>query len=256
MSRRIYCTIGLLAAAAQPCLAQSLTVDTPRGTRLEAMASFPAGHGPFAAVILGPGAEYPMNAPVLLEVARQLVERGIAVYRFNWGYVTAGPKVGRASPNLVREVEDMAAVVAQARRDARVASDGIFVGGKSLGSMVAWRVLAADATLRGGLLLTPVCSRVRDGAVVSLAEQNYPGIATERRPLAFIAGEQDPLCSAPALYRFAAGAAGPARVSIVSGNHVFEDPTLAGDARASDLQRTVRIVGSLAADFVARNLRQ
>ncbi|MHB8838332.1 MAG: alpha/beta family hydrolase [Gemmatimonadaceae bacterium] len=255
MSRPLSCVIGLLAAAAPPCLAQSLTVDTPRGVQLEAIANFPAGNGPFPVVILGPGAEYPMNAPVLLEVARQLVERGVGVYRFNWGYVTADPKGGRASQNLVREVEDMAAVVAQARRDPRVEPDRVFVGGKSLGSMVAWRVLAADARLRGGLLLTPVCSRAKDGAIASQAEQNYPGIATERRPLSFIAGEQDPLCSAPVLYRFAAAAAGPARVAIVSGNHVFEDPRLAGDARAADLQRTVGIVGELAADFVARNLR-
>ncbi|MBI3884819.1 MAG: alpha/beta hydrolase [Opitutae bacterium] len=194
-----------------------------------------------------------MNAPVMAEVADQLVARGCAVFRFDWAYYTADPKAGRASKNLATEVEDMTAVVAQARRDARVAADRIFSGGKSLGSEVAWRVLAADRTLRGGLLLTPVCSRVRDGAVVSLAVENYPGLARETRPLCFIAGEQDPLGNAPILYRFAAGAGGPARVAIVSGNHTFEDPRLPAAARAEDLQRTARLVGMLAADFVARH---
>lgn len=249
--------VGLLASAvAHTCLAQALTIDTPRGVRLDAIASFPAGDGPFPTVILASGAEYPMNAPIMKETANQLVDRGIAVYRFDWAYFTADPKAGRASRDLRTEVEDMSAVLAHARRDARVARHRIFAGGKSLGSEVAWRLLAADSELRGGLLLTPVCSRVRDGVVVSQADANYPGIATEHRPLAFIAGEQDPLCSAAVLYRFAAGAGGPVRVSIVSGNHLFEDPSLPAATRAADLQRNARMVGILAADFVARHSRQ
>ena len=239
-----------------PCAAQPATIDTPRGARVQVLVSMPSGQGPFPAVVLGPGAEYPMHAPVLEETAKQLVDRGIAVFRLDWAYYTADPKAGRASPGLKSEVEDMSAVVAYARRDARVATEMIFAGGKSLGSMVAWRVFAADPALRGGLFLTPVCSRTRDGVVTPVADQNYPGIATERRPIAFISGEQDPLCSAPVLYRFAAGAGGPARVALVGGNHTFEDPGLPADARPAELQRNVRNAGLLAADFVARNSRK
>lgn len=257
MAGRFRFQVGLLAMVmAYPCLAQTVTLDTPRGAKVQVLASVPQGTGPFPAVVLGPGAEYPMHAPVLEEATRQLVERGIAVFRFDWAYYTADPEAGRASPGLKAEVEDMSTVIAYARRDARVAQDRIFAGGKSLGSMVAWRVFEADASLRAGLFLTPVCSRTRDGVVVPMADQNYPGIATERRPLAFISGEQDPLCSAPVLYRFAAGAAGPARVALVGGNHTFEDPSLPADARAAELQRNVRNVGMLAADFVARNSRK
>lgn len=257
MSLRFSFVAALLGVAvvAFPCLAQSVTIDTPRGAKVQVLVSMPSGNGPFPAVVLGPGAEYPMHAPVLEETTTQLVERGIAVFRFDWAYYTADPKAGRASPGLKSEVEDMSAAVAYARRDARVAPDMIFAGGKSLGSMVAWRVFAADPALRGGLFLTPVCSRTRDGVVAPTTDQNYPGIASERRPLAFIFGEQDPLCSAPVLFRFAAGAAGAVRVAVVGGNHTFEDPDLPADARAAELQRNVRNAGMLAADFVARNSR-
>ncbi|MBI3568158.1 MAG: alpha/beta hydrolase [Gemmatimonadetes bacterium] len=251
--RALAAVLALLLA--RHALAQGATVDTPRGAKVAVFADLPAGRGPFAAVVLGPGAEYPMHAPVLEATTKELVARGIAVYRFDWAYYTADPKAGRASPGLKNEVEDMTSVVAYARRDARVAGDRLFAAGKSLGSLVAWRVLEADTTLRGGLLLTPVCSRTRDGIITAVADQNYPGIASERRPLAFIAGEQDPLCASPVLYGFAARAGGPARVAVVGGNHTFEEPSLPADARLTALQRNVDLAGRFAADFVARNAR-
>lgn len=245
--------VGLLCAAgAQTCTAQALTIETPRGAQLQGIASFPAGRGPFPTAVLAPGGGYHMALPIMEEVAKQLVERGVAVYRFNWAYFSTDPKAGRPSKDLLLEAEDMSAVLNHARKEQRVATDRIFVGGKSLGSGVAWNLLASNKDLRGGLLLTPVCSRVKNGAAVSEAEENYPGAALERRPLLFISGEQDPLCAATALYRFAATAAGPVRVSVLGGNHGFEIPNLSAEAGEIAKQRNATFVGYLVADFVAR----
>ena len=76
----------------------------------------------------------------------------------------------------------------------------------------------------------------------------------EKRPISFIAGEQDPLCAAPALYRFAAQAGGATRVSIVGGDHGFSDPKVTGTAGAELTQKNVRIVAELAADFMLASL--
>jgi hypothetical protein len=82
------------------------------------------------------------------------------------------------------------------------------------------------------------------------------GISAERRPISFILGDQDPLCSVGVLYRFAASAAGPVRVSVLSGNHGLEDPALSGSAKDMAKLRSARLAGALAAEFVAQYAQQ
>jgi len=238
------------------CSAQAIALQTPRGEQLEVIATFPPGQGPFPALILAPGSGYHMTLPILEEVAKQLAERGVAVYRFNWAYFSKDPKAGRPSENLTREIEDMTTVLNHARRETRVVASRIFVGGKSLGTGVSWSLLASNKDLRGALLLTPVCSSLKDGTVVTEADENYPGINAEKRPISFILGDQDPLCSVGVLYRFAASAAGPVRVSVLSGNHGLEDPALSSSAKDVAKLRSARLAGALAAEFVAQYAQQ
>lgn len=89
----------------------------------------------------------------------------------------------------------------------------------------------------------------------AIAAKNYPGIGNEKRPLAFIAGEADPLCAAPALYQYAAKAGGAIRVSLVGVNHGFAHPKLTGALGDEALKSNVKIVALLAADFVVDLLR-
>lgn len=244
--------LALACALAAPLShAQDMRVATPRGASLHVIAGFPAGAGPFPTVILAPGSGYHMSMPILEDVAKQLVAHGMAVYRFNWVYFTAEPK-GKPSTDLVLELQDMSAVLAVARSDARVAKDRVFVAGKSLGTGVAWSLLSSDKAIRAAVLLTPVCSRTKDGALVSEAEENYPGITAERRPLLFVAGEQDPLCAPSVLYRFAATAAGPTRVAVIGGDHSFAEPAVSGAAGEVAKQSNTQLAGLLVANFVAK----
>lgn len=248
----------VLGLIVQNASGESLKVETPRGVVLDVISDIPEGRGPFPAVVLGPGAAYPMALPALEQPARQLVERGVAVFRFNWAYYTNDPQTGRPSKDFVLEVEDMAAVLSKARSDPRIAADKLFVGGKSLGSIVAWKVLQSNKELKGALLLTPICSGVTDGssAPAPTGDAGYPGVASEIRPLAFILGEQDPLCATPLLYRFAAGTGSRSRVAVVSGDHAFQIPGLAGSAAAEATLRNARLAGLFAADFVAEAARR
>lgn len=236
-----------------PGQAEALTVTTRRGAKLQAVADFPIGPGPFPAVVLAPGQGYYMARPALEQTARRLVSQGVAVYRFDWAYTSADPKPGSPSPDLANELQDLAAVLAAAAAEPRVNPGKLSVGGKSLGSVLAWRALAADKSLRSGLFLTPICSHVRKGESVpdAVADENYPGLAAEDRPLLFISGDQDPLCAPAVLYRFAATSGGSARVAIVGGDHSFENRALTGAAADEFRTRNIESVARLAAGFIA-----
>jgi dienelactone hydrolase len=112
------------------------------------------------------------------------------------------PAQGKQSANHADETEDMQAVVAKARSEAWVDQQRLYVGGKSFGSIIAWRVFRADPTLAGALLLTPGCSRPNDPSF--LPEHNYPDLLAEQRQVQWILGDRDPWCEPRALYRFLA----------------------------------------------------
>lgn len=230
------------------------TVQTPRGATLHVVADFPPGAGPFPTMVLAPGQGYHLALPAIEETAKRLVLQGVAVYRFNWAYFTKDPKAGKPSEKLNDELEDMEAVIKLARTEARVAQNSVVVGGKSLGSLVAWRALMKDKTLRAGLFLTPVCIGSGDHSSVAAAEENYPGLAGERRPLAFISGDRDPICAVADLLRFAAKASGNARVAVVGGDHGFQSKHLgAAEAKAAG-DRSIDSVARLSANFVVDSL--
>lgn len=242
------------AGVAMPALGDTAHATTPRGEPVDVVADFPAGAGPFPAVVLAPGQGYHLALPALAQTAQQLVAHGIAVYRFNWAYFSSNPKAGRPSDDLSAELEDLQSVLKMARTEPRVAQDKVSVGGKSLGSLVAWKALSADPSLRAGVLLTPVCSRASGGETQDFSDTNYPGITTERRPLLFIAGDRDPLCTPRVLYAFAARSQGSAHVAIIGGDHGFENKTLGGPAAVDAARnRNINLVSLLSASFIVEN---
>lgn len=253
MKQTVLCALALfICTVSLPAIADALNVTTPRGQKVEVVVDFPSGPGPFPAVVLAPGQGYPMTLPALAQTARRLVDQGVAVYRFNWAYFTRTPKGGGPSDDLSHELEDLSAVLAVARAEPRVDRTRLSVGGKSLGSIIAWRAFSADKSLRSGLFLTPVCSRAAKGqsTPIPVAEENYPGIAVERRPISFILGDRDPLCAPSVLYRFAANAAGPARVAVIGGDHNYENRTVKGAAADQARDRNIDAVAQLAAIFI------
>jgi predicted alpha/beta-hydrolase family hydrolase len=251
ISRRLAALI--LAVIPFAASADANLVTTPGGTSVEMLASFPAGAGPFPTLVLAPGQGYHMRMPAMEQTTAQMLAQGIAVYRFNWRYFTKDAKTGKPSAGLSNELEDLQAVLQAARAEPRVAKGQLSVGGKSLGSAVAWKALALDKTLRAGVFLTPVCSRVMEGQtqVNDFTDENYPGIATESRPLLFVVGDRDPLCAPSVLYSFAAKAAGKTRVAIVGGDHGFGDKTLVGPAFDAAHDRNVNLVALISTSFVA-----
>ena len=245
-------TIAAALLVAQASIAENQAVITANGQRLSVIVDFPAGEGKFPALVLAPGQGYHMGLPAMEATARSLTEQGIAVFRFNWAYFTTEPK-GQPSEDLSTELQDLQAVLMAARKHPRVEPKNVSVGGKSLGSLVAWRALAADSQLRSALLLTPVCSRVPKGETLprSEAQLNYPGFDAERRPTLWISGDKDPLCAISVLYGFIGARAETARVAVVGGDHSYENRALPAAAAETARRRNLAAVSVQSASFVA-----
>jgi predicted alpha/beta-hydrolase family hydrolase len=240
------CFVALLAHA------EELTIPSKHAGMVSVLADFPSGDGPFPAIVLAPGQGYHMRLPALAEPAKMLVASGVAVFRFHWAYFTAQPK-GNPSDDLAKELQDLQAVLGFARSHPRILHDSVMVGGKSLGSVVAWQALEADASLRAGVFLTPICSRVATGETVprSVADENYPGMAREARPILFVSGDRDPLCTSTLLYQFAAKGTSSTRVAVVGGDHSFEEPSLRAQATEAANGRHIAAVATITSGFVA-----
>jgi predicted alpha/beta-hydrolase family hydrolase len=252
---RVLLGVFSLTIGAQATLAEPISVATSGGGKISVIADFPTGDGKHPAIVLAPGQGYHMTLPAMESTAKALVEQGIAVFRFNWTYFSAEPR-GQPSEDLSKELQDLQAVLAAARKHPRVLVQSVSVGGKSLGSIVAWRAFAADPQLRSALLLTPVCSRVPKGETKpkSEAKENYAGFDAERRPSLWISGDKDPLCAAPVMYSFAATSPGAARVAFVGGDHGYEDRLLPKPAAEAASKRNLAAVSVLSASFVAETL--
>lgn len=225
---------------ASPPSPHSLLIDMPRGP------------GPHPAVVLAPGVSYHLRMPLMERLAQVLPEHGIAVFRFNWRYLDAEPK-GEPSDDLSVEQSELAAVIALARTDARVRPDRLVVAGKSMGSVVATQVFAADPSLAGAILLTPLISRPEpgDASPTSTADQHHGSLQSEQRPSLLISGDRDPYCDTRLLHRFAAAATPAMRVSVVTGDHGFAVPGLAGDAALAARDRSHDLVARLVVDFMS-----
>lgn len=245
-----YILIGILLLSAGNVGAEPFPLTTPRGAVIDVIEEFPEGLGPFSTVVLAPGQGYHMQMPTLELLAKKLLSEGIAVYRFNWAYYTSTPR-GDLSDGFALEIEDMQTVITKAKSDSRVDQKRLWAAGKSLGSSVAWHVLAEDSSLRGGVLLTPVCSQVLSGTQTPspLHEYYYPNITEETRPMVFGLGDSDPLCSVPILYNLIADLKGQSRIIVVGGNHSFESLPLEGNEA---LEKNFAVLN----DFVALAIRQ
>jgi predicted alpha/beta-hydrolase family hydrolase len=164
MIRSTYLLLALSVSTftARASASDPLRLTTSRGAVVDVLEDTPSGPGPFPTLVLGSGTGYTMKLPILERVAQALVAQGIAVFRFDWAYHVRDPEHGIPSKDRAAEIDDMNAVVALARKQPWVDGSRIAVGGKSLGSIIAWRVL------RGTQRAIDLVSRVSADFLASL----------------------------------------------------------------------------------------
>ena len=264
----VVCIPALSAAAGSPGdvapAVPGTRLATPRGAVIEIIEEHPAGPGPFPAVVLASGSGYDMRQPILERVAHALVAAGIGVIRFDWAYHVRDPRHGQQSADRAAEIEDLTTALTLARKASWVDPSRIAVGGKSLGSIIAWRVLRHEPNVRGALLLTPVCSPKPKLEPASsgpppapIVDGNYPDVRAETRPTAWILGENDPACATSILYQHLAGAGGGAQIDVLRGDHTYSEgsPSATGTTAATNAtnaatnERSLDLVARLSVDF-------
>ena len=227
-------------------ITETTTATTVDGRTVQVQINFPENPPGLApVVVLAPGQCYHMNLPLLQEMAEALAAEGYITYRFNWNYFTSNPPT-KPSDDLETEVLDMQAVTALAKADPRVDHHHMYILGKSLGSMVAHRAFQRDPFFRAAALLTPVCTSRYDQndnplpAPVPAAEENYPGVKAETRPVMFATSDRDPNCDLAMLEEFVRDTKIP--VTVVGGNHSW-DVTKGEDEAGRALNRQNRALG-------------
>jgi hypothetical protein len=241
-----------------PAFAESnKTIKTERGADVEVLEDIPSGPGPFPVVILAPGVGYHARLPLLDQLSKSLAANGVAVFRFDWAYYTKDGSRGKRSVDFSAEVQDMKAVLEAARSHSQIDKARIVLAGKSLGSIITWKLLQSSPDARGGVLLTPVCSRVSKDSPTPApkAEINYPELAFEKRPLLMVSGENDPLCSTPILYRYAGLSGGPLRVSVIGGNHALESGDKKDSAFTKQNAANIDLAVQISTDFIKALVR-
>lgn len=200
-------------------------LKTPRGSVLEMQLQMPAQATNYPILILAPGQSCNARRPFFEAMAQAAREANVGLVRLEWSYCVADSSKPQPSEDLSAEAEDLSTVLDYVRKLPGVKASQLLMGGKSLGSLVTWKVLAQEPTLKAAALLTPVCSYDRDdqgqplAARKNLVDENYPNLAQEKRPLLFLLGNQDSLCHPPILYQALAQTQGNVSAEVFGGGH-------------------------------------
>jgi len=181
----------------------------PRGAEVPVIVHSSVYAQPRAVLVIGPGQSCNFRNEVFETIGTEGERSGMAIIRFEWSYCSQERQVDRGpSEDLTNEIEDMQTVLTFAQGYTFGDYQRLILGGKSLGSIVAYKLFTMDANLKGLLLLTPVCSYTTDANdnplpnPTPLGEINYPNLKNETRPVMMALGNRDPLCLTPLLYDF------------------------------------------------------
>jgi uncharacterized protein len=203
---------GTVFSLTDRVLATDIEIAIPAAERspLTAKLRLPDGDGPFPTLIVAPGRGYDMERVLTADLAGAATASGFASLRFNWRFQGSGGT--GPSEGLVTEVQDLEEVVAFARADARMDAERLFLAGKSMGSIVSYRVSSKNPGIQATYLLTPICRQLDETGGNSL----YPKLLQSDKPIVLALGNRDPLCPLPNLYRWL-GSANENIVTIVFG---------------------------------------
>jgi len=203
---------------------ESSVLKTPRGESVPVDLHLPA-EDKAPALIMAPGGNYHKENAIFTLAAERAVKAGIAVLRMDWAYCKRDPNTnrctGKYSEDLVPETEDLETVVDFVKTHPRLDPKSIILSGKSLGTLVGYKVFQKrPEDFHSLALLTPLCSEAGD-VVRSICETSYPKFESIKKPVLFLIGSLDHGAThLPHLWEFLAKKdQGHVSVSVVGGDH-------------------------------------
>ena len=194
---------------------------------------YPENKAPCAAVVIAPGFRYPKNGSIFLILRDFFLAKGIAVARLDWSFYVDDAVSGVPSEELRVETAELQGLISLLRVDRRIDASRIFLLGKSLGSVIAWRVFCEDAAVAGVVLVTPLCQENTG---------HYPALTGEERPVLLIAGSEDPNTDLRAMHVTGKRLSQHLQLYIVMGNHTL---TTAKVDYENELSRRIAGIGSV-----------
>jgi uncharacterized protein len=177
---------------------------------------------PHAALVLAPGAGAPQTHPWMIAAAKAFSERGLDVVTFNFLYAEAKRRTPDRSDTL--EATWRAAIQAvRARGD--LASERLFIGGKSMGGRIATMVAASGGDGIAGLVLLGYPLHP-PGKPDQLRAAHLPRI---RAPMLFVQGSRDTFGTPDELAPIVKGLSPGTRLFVIEGgDHSLALPRSAG----------------------------
>ena len=235
--------------------AEFIPLLTPRGETILVTSSVPAG-GAVPLVVFAPG-QGCGERPLYDVIGQEINKRGWAFVRFQYAYCVKDAARGQPSENLNDEAEDFATALAYAQKLPGVDASRLALAGKSLGSLVSYRLFRQTSAARTLALLTPVCTYTTDDNDKPLPEprdvfaENYPDFGSERRPVVLPWGENDDLCLRETLLRNLRKTKGNYLPVEFPGDHGFNERNDKGEIDEAATAQNIRNVAEFVGDFFA-----
>ncbi|HEX7888071.1 MAG TPA: alpha/beta family hydrolase [Ramlibacter sp.] len=206
---------------------QSLKIAVPGAGDVSALLDFPAD--PFACYVFAHGAGAGMEHAFMAALAEGLVQRGVAVLRFQFPFMEQGSKRTDAPPLAQSTVR---AAVQEAA--ARVPGVALFAGGKSFGGRMSSQA-QADDPLPGVRGLVFVGFPLHPAGKPSTQRAEH--LAGVKLPMLFLQGTRDALAELDLVRDVTSGLRDRATLHVVEGaDHAFHVLARSGrnDAQVRD----------------------
>ncbi len=185
-----------------------------------------------ALMVLGHGAGTPIHAPLMVQMAAALADRGVATFRYNYPY---SQRMADYREDLVDPLDVLLATTASAVTAAeKLGLDlPLFLGGRSMSSQVVTLALTREhwPSIRGVVLYVfPMRWHL-------LLNDTVSHLYRVPVPMLFVQGSRDELTDLPELRPVLDRLGGNASVHVVEGaDHSYDLPIESGRTRTDALQ--------------------
>ncbi len=192
----------------------TLRIQTPRGQPIELNIYNP---GMAKGVLFGPGQGCNPRRDMYDRFGSEAVKNGFTMVKLTWAYCVKGGPYAGPSEDLADEREDFTTALTYMKENLAIAPENTIIGGKSLGTYVAFDKFMSAPELPALILLTPICTVNGKNTFAEF----YPGLEKQTRPVYMAIGMNDQLCQVSHFHEYVAGHAKYFRPLIIAGDHGF-----------------------------------
>lgn len=213
----IACSVFSLIASA---FDQQISLKTPRGSLIKIDIYNP---GQKSVLVMGQGQGCGPRFELYDPIGAEAGLNGFTVVRLYWAYCVADPQNGNPADDLSTEKEDFLTALNYVRNNLGYGDSKIFIGGKSLGTLVSSEIFLSQKSLQGLVMLTPICTDAQTDPNnhKNIFAESYPGLNSENRVVLIAQGNVDPICETQHFQEYLREQGNKFVPLVVKGDHGF-----------------------------------